>query len=230
MKLEKFKAQWGTLKFLFLDWQKQGIIPSSKEIQSKKNTVTDKSKKNVGPKLIEETTIEWALKKLIREFSNLGIYDMILYLAEVCLSLPITNAWPERGASAVKRLKTRLRSTMSNDLLQSLLHISINGPEMYTPEYDDIIKRAVVTWHAKVKRKKGIIKVCKPQVEIASVSESGVQCDLGANATGLARLDSLIDEQAASSSDPLETVVAKQVQNFINFSDIDSCSDSDYEE
>ena len=42
--------------------------------------------------------------------------------------MPVSNAWPERGASAIKRLKTRLRSSMKNDMLQALMHITINGP------------------------------------------------------------------------------------------------------
>ena len=29
---------------------------------------------------------------------------------ECCLSIPISKAWPEGGASALKRIKTRLRS------------------------------------------------------------------------------------------------------------------------
>ena len=28
-------------------------------------------------------------------------------VAEICYSAPVTNAWPERGASAVKQIKTR---------------------------------------------------------------------------------------------------------------------------
>ena len=40
---------------------------------------------------------------------------LLLQLAEVCVTLPVSNAWPERGASAIKRLKTRLRSTLKND-------------------------------------------------------------------------------------------------------------------
>lgn len=57
-------------------------------------------------------------------------YPRLLEIAEICLSLPVSNAWPERGASAVKRLKSRLRSTLNNDMLALLMHVSINGPEL----------------------------------------------------------------------------------------------------
>ena len=53
--------------------------------------------------------------------------------------LPVTNAWRERGASAVKRVKSRMWSTMKNDLLNSLLHLSINGPSA-NKEADQILE------------------------------------------------------------------------------------------
>ena len=61
-------------------------------------------------------------------------YQLIVELAEVALYAPITNAWPERGASGVKRIKTRLRNRLKNDMLNSLTHVSINGPAVATPE------------------------------------------------------------------------------------------------
>ena len=62
-----------------------------------------------------------------------------MQLAEVTLSAPITNAWPERGASAIKRIKTRLRNRLKNDMLNSLVHISVNGPETEANETKGII-------------------------------------------------------------------------------------------
>ena len=55
----------------------------------------------------------------------------------------MTNAWPERGASAVKRIKVRARSQMKNDVLNSLLHISINGPGVNIKEADNLISQVV---------------------------------------------------------------------------------------
>ena len=53
--------------------------------------------------------------------------------------MPVTNAWPERGASAVKRMKTRSRRSMNCDLLNALLTISINGPALKTKEYQELM-------------------------------------------------------------------------------------------
>lgn len=75
----------------------------------------------------------------------------LLELAEVCLSLPVSNAWPERGASAIKRLKTRLRSTLKNDLLNALLQVSIDGPEV--KDYQPLMTTAVKELSAKPRQK-----------------------------------------------------------------------------
>ena len=76
---------------------------------------------------------------------------MLTQLAECCLSLPVSNAWPERGASALKRIMTRLRSRLSNSMLQSLMQMSINGPPINSKETEDII---VKVWTLQKKRRK----------------------------------------------------------------------------
>jgi len=74
-------------------------------------------------------------------------------LAEVALSVTITNAWLERGASDVKRIKTRLRNKLKNDILNSLLQVSINGPAVGTPEAKVVTKKAVANWLQKKQRR-----------------------------------------------------------------------------
>ena len=66
--------------------------------------------------------------------------------------MPVSNAWPERGASAVKRLKTRLRNSLKKDMLKSLLHITINGSPVEKAEV--LINTAVAMWKDKKKRRK----------------------------------------------------------------------------
>lgn len=80
-------------------------------------------------------------------------YPLIVELAEVALSAPITNSWPERGASAVKRITTRLRKRLKNDMLNSLLHVSINGPAVSTPEAKEVVNTAVANWLQKKNRR-----------------------------------------------------------------------------
>ena len=77
---------------------------------------------------------------------------MLTQLAECCLSLPVSNAWPERGASALKHIKTRLRSRLSNSILQSLMQMSINGPPINSKETEDIIEDCIRVWTLQKKR------------------------------------------------------------------------------
>ena len=59
-------------------------------------------------------------------------------LAKIGLITAFPNPWPKIGDSAVERVKTRLWSTMENDMLNSLLHISINGPPANGKEADQL--------------------------------------------------------------------------------------------
>ena len=63
-----------------------------------------------------------------------------------------SNAWPERRASALKRLKTHLRNSLKKEMLESLLHISINGPPV--KESEAVINKAVALWKEKKQRRK----------------------------------------------------------------------------
>ena len=69
---------------------------------------------------------------LSMQHSYMPFSPRLLEIKEIGLSLSVSNARPERGASTVKRLKSRLRSSLGNDMLASLMHMSINGPELHT--------------------------------------------------------------------------------------------------
>jgi hypothetical protein len=43
-------------------------------------------------------------------------------LAELVLTIPVSNAWSEKGASKVKIIKTDLRNRLKNDMLEGLMH------------------------------------------------------------------------------------------------------------
>ena len=70
------------------------------------------------------------------------------------MTLPVSNACPKRDASKIKLIKSRLRSHLKNDLLNFLLQISINGPDVFSKENDAVIRRAVKLWMKVKKRKK----------------------------------------------------------------------------
>lgn len=85
--------------------------------------------------------MEFSLRQLCQSQKQ---YPLLSEVAEICYSAPVTNAWPERGASAVKRIKTRLRSLLKDDMLNVLLQVSINGPTL--ADADSIIQDATKHW------------------------------------------------------------------------------------
>lgn len=160
-KKEEMICEWNKFKYNLLNLQKE--LPQ--EIARPK----------AGTNLVHRTPTEWTLEHPIRMSSTYQhLRPCLLELAEVCLSLPVSNAWPERGASAIKRLKTRLRSTLKNDLLNALLQVSINGPEVR--DCQPLITTAVKEWLAKPRRK--IAKVPSRDVQQAvQLQDAGVQVD-----------------------------------------------------
>lgn len=88
--------------------------------------------------------------------------------------------------SKLKLIKSRLRSRLKNDLLNSLLQISINGPNLFSKESDDVITRAVKLWMKTKKRKKvayktsrkGAVTVQAMNVVATNINTQG-QADVG---------------------------------------------------
>ena len=76
--------------------------------------------------------------------SSKQLHPLMSFIADVCRTAPVSNAWPERGASAIKRIKTRLRSLLKEETLNSLLQVSINGPPV--AEANHIIEAAAKLW------------------------------------------------------------------------------------
>lgn len=83
-------AQWLNFKFLMSSWK----VPSTVLI----------GKDDLSP-------TEFILRKVVNEQVSHHInFPHIVDAAQICLTQPMSNAVVERGASAVKRVKTRLRS------------------------------------------------------------------------------------------------------------------------
>lgn len=127
---QQVKAEWEKLKYDLLLWKEQ--IPQELD--------------NITP-------TEWSLKRLLSMRTEYGhFYPKLVWIAEIILSLPMSNAWPRRGARAVKRVKSRLHSSMTYQMLEALLHISINGLPVAAAE--DLVKEAVEAWSNAEKRRK----------------------------------------------------------------------------
>ena len=54
------------------------------------------------------TATEWGLRTIVRDFGETSEYPLIAEVAQVALTTPVSNAWPERGASTVKQIKSCL--------------------------------------------------------------------------------------------------------------------------
>ena len=94
---------------------------------------------------------EWCLIKL-QNPSTMQHYPLLSGVAEVTLALPVSTVWPERTVSILKWQKNRLRSKLKNNLLTSLLHISLNVSEMYSPTFRPLMQH-VQAWLAEKGRK-----------------------------------------------------------------------------
>ena len=79
-------------------------------------------------------------------------YGLLVDAVKICLTQPVSNATVERGASAIKRVKRRLRNRLKNDMLSTCLQVSINGPDPKSEECQTIILEASQIWQNTHKR------------------------------------------------------------------------------
>ena len=88
VKSEQLVDEWRLFKYQMLKWRP--------EIELTGNNISN------NPTL-------WCLKRLLKskDLQDSHQFELLEYVAEVALSAPVSNAWPERGASAIKRIKTR---------------------------------------------------------------------------------------------------------------------------
>lgn len=106
---DKALAQWQNFKYVMAAWE----VPCS---------ILKGSAGGPSP-----TT--FVLRKIVKEQASHQVaFSYIIDTAKICLTQPLSNAVVERGASAVKRIKTRLRNKLQNVMFCSLLQISLNGP------------------------------------------------------------------------------------------------------
>ncbi len=131
-------------------------------------------KEQIPQDLGNVTPTEWSLKRLFSMCIEYGhFYPKLVWIAEIIISLPMSNTWPERGASAVERLKSRLRSSIMNQMLEALLHITINGPTV--SEAQGLIKESVETWNKAKKQRK-----LPPHASLSGVSSGNSQSEVQA--------------------------------------------------
>ena len=128
----QLQAEWKLIKYDLLTWKLPQTVKDGKL-----------------------SCAEWVMQQLVKQkFSYRGHFPLMISVVEALLVIPVSNAWPERGASKVKLIKNRLRSLLKGDMLNSLMHISLNGPPVTSEEGRQVIKDSVVSWLAAKNRKK----------------------------------------------------------------------------
>ena len=144
----------------------------------------------------------------MRDFSNLwakvlentqSSFEEVKRLVFVRLVLQLSSAVNERGFSRLKLIKTYLRARMSNDLLDWLMLISIEGAKLSDKTaVDDICLRALIRWKAlkqrvpqrgnpgqtRKRQKTGASQVESAAEFLASVNEGSSLTDSAASGGG----------------------------------------------
>ena len=128
MNQEQLQTGWKLLKYDLLAWKLPQSVKDGKL-----------------------SSAQWVMQKLVKQrFTYQAHFPLMTTAVEALLVVPVSNAWPERGAPKVKLIKNRLRSLLKGDMLNSLLHISLRE----SPAEDHAGKSTVhitdspETWHS----------------------------------------------------------------------------------
>ncbi|XP_071146049.1 zinc finger protein 862-like [Mytilus edulis] len=134
--IDECLAEWNLLKYHLIKMKPD--IPSQCELDSQLRTST-----------------EWCLRQIVlKRHEYKHVCPHLANIAEIVLTVPVSNAWPERGCSKVKIIKTDLRNRLKNDVLNGLMMISINGPQTCSHECDKVVNDSVKLWLGEKNRRK----------------------------------------------------------------------------
>ena len=215
---QQLKDEWRVFKYELIQWRNE--IPE--EIKQPTNSKD-------SPAI---TPTDWCLQRLLAMNSlSPRSLSLLTKVAESIVSLPVSNAWPERGASALKLIKNRLRSTIKNDMLSSLMQIHVNGPEVGTKNFDNLMTAAVTVWQSKPRRK--LLKHARMIRKQANQDESSHSTGQVSETVTVRDAEIQTDDVVATEPETMvETArVEEEVQwvaKRLDLPDIDSDPDSDY--
>ena len=71
-------------------------------IKMKKNISTLKNQLQLNKIKFKMTLTEWTLEHILNSFKGEVSFPNVLEFTKLAIIVPVTNAWPKRGASAVK--------------------------------------------------------------------------------------------------------------------------------
>lgn len=206
---KELRSEWQSFKFHLIQLRK-------KWLHFKDQVAANKLK-------LKHTATEWVLRQVLGQFQE--EFGHIVAIAKIALVTPVSNAWPERGGSAIKRIKSRSRSQMKNDMLEALMMISLNGPDPNSELADQLIKKVAMRYDSSRRNKRPTAAYVCCATPSSSVS---VQTDDILPSTDVVQEFGAIDEEIKSLEEQLDTSV-KNVESWI--ADLQSEVDSDdYEE
>lgn len=96
-----------------------------------------------------EENMKLQLKQLASNEMLKNMFPHLNTLATICLSIPVATAYVERSFSQMKLIKTRLRSSLSDSSLSSLMKIAIETEDKLT---DNNLEMIVDIWNRKGRR------------------------------------------------------------------------------
>ena len=185
-KKEEIRVEWKKLKYNFLQWKKEMTLVSEEH--------DSKSPVKLSP-------TQKVLQKILQKRVDFNVFfPHLVFLAEVCQSIPVSNAWPERGASTVKRLKTQFRSRLKQDMMTSLMTIAINGSEI--GKENEIVKTSVQKWRSNKNRQ----KLPKP------VNQKDTVCATEENQIETVDISCQTDFQLQSESENESAIVREEIR------------------
>ena len=91
----------------------------------------------------KDKNAKYILTSLSSSDTLIALYPILSKLAQIALTLPVSNADTERGFSCMNRVKSELRNRLTVSSLDILLRISMEGPEK---DFD--FNLAVAKWSA----------------------------------------------------------------------------------
>ena len=172
----ELEMQWGSFKYELV------------ELKKKWSYFQDQVKANKMK--VKCTPTEWALRQVLTKFQGDDEFCHITSIVKTAIVTPVSNAWPERGGSAIKRIKSRSRSSMKNDMLSALLIISINGPDVHSQDADKLV--------CKVAQRFSLSRRHKRPMSSHPIQDSGVSVAVQTSqGTGMqeAEIDDEVDNQ-----------------------------------
>ena len=89
-----------------------------------------------------------SMKEILKLLTNQDInnslqlvYPNFSIVSHICLTLPISTVECERAFSTMRRIKSRLRSQITNATLNHCMKISIDGPKTQDFDFDSAMKK-----------------------------------------------------------------------------------------